>query len=130
MKPEINKTIDEFKIAYSSGKRYFLDWDFDEDGSVRGMNLSGVFFESCFLFLDFRDSNLSNAKFIGCNIKTADFRGSNLSNAIIKNCSVESTMFKGAITENLVFEKNYCFGHTTNETDFDKVFKNSDEHIS
>ncbi len=122
-----NKTLQEFLSAYSKGKRHFLNWNFNEDISVKGMDLTDVCFEKCFLFLDFREAKLINSKFIGCNIKTADFRHSDLTNAMIKNCSVESTMFNGAKTDNLIFEENYCYGNTVNQNDFEEIFKNSDE---
>ncbi|WP_178989675.1 pentapeptide repeat-containing protein [Winogradskyella schleiferi] len=125
-----NRTLEEFLTAYSEGKRHFLNWDFDEELSVSGIDLTDVYFEKCFLFLDFRKTKLTNSKFIGCNIKTADFRDSDLTNAIIKNCSVESTMFKGAKTENLIFEENYCYGNTVNKKDFEKIFKESDENYT
>ncbi|WP_271766678.1 pentapeptide repeat-containing protein [Aquimarina algiphila] len=121
------RTLEEFLSAYSEGKRHFMNWNFDEELSVRGMDLTDVYFENCFLFLDFRESKLMNSKFIRCNIKTADFRFSNLTNAMIKNCSVESTIFEGAKTDTLIFEENYCYGNTVNQNDFEKIFKNSEE---
>jgi hypothetical protein len=125
-----NKTLEEFLSAYSEGKRHFLNWDFDEELSVKGMDLTDVYFEKCFLFLDFRETKLTNSKFIGCNIKTADFRGANLNNGLIKNCAVESTMFKGAEVSNFRFEENYCYGATTKPEDFDELFKDSDEFFT
>lgn len=116
--------------AYKGGQREFDNWDFHEDGSVQGLDLSGIEFSNCFLFLDFRNTNLTNSKFIRCNIKTADFRGANLTNALIKNCSVESTMFKGATVENFRFEENSSYSCTTSQGDFEKLFKDSDEHDS
>ena len=113
--------------SYEKGQRKFDNWDFEEDGSVQGLNLTGIEFQNCFLFLDFRNANLTNSKFISCNIKTADFRGANLKNALIKNCSVESTMFKGAKVEKFRFEENYYYGATTKPGDFDELFKESDE---
>ncbi len=118
------KTIEQLLAAYKAGQRKFDNWDFREDGSTRGMNLTGIEFTNCFLYLDFRDSNLSNSKFIGCNIKTADFRGANLKNALITNCSVESTMFKGANIENFRFEDNYSYGATVGPDDFEELFRN------
>jgi hypothetical protein len=122
-----NRTLEELFSAYLKGKRHFLNWDFDEDLSVKGKDLSDIFFENCFLFLDFRESKLNGAKFIGCNIKTADFRNSDLTNATINNCSVESTMFKGAKTDNLIFKENYCYGNTVGQKEFEELFKDSDE---
>lgn len=113
-----NKTIEEFIIAYKNGQRHFTSWDFDEDGSIQGLNLNGVIFEDCFLFLDFRNSNLTNSKFIRCNMKTADFSGANLENAEIKNCSVEATIFKGANVKNVQFENNGYYGITLEQEDF------------
>ena len=127
MKNRKNKTIEELLNAFFAGQRHFQNWDFDEDGTIKGINLSGIIFEECFLFLDFRDSNLTNTKFIKCNIKTADFRGSDLTHALIKNCSVESTTFKGAKTDNLIFKENYCYGNVVNQKDFDEIFKDSNE---
>jgi uncharacterized protein YjbI with pentapeptide repeats len=40
-------------------------------------------FNGCFLFLDFKKSNLTISKFISCNIKTADFRDANLKQTIV-----------------------------------------------
>ncbi|MFY0675606.1 MAG: pentapeptide repeat-containing protein [Bacteroidia bacterium] len=122
-----NRTLEELFDAYSKGQRHFLNWDFDEDLSVKGKDLSDIFFENCFLFLDFREAKLNRAKFLSCNIKTADFRDSDLTNATIKNCSVEATMFKGAKTQNLTFQENYCYGNTVGQKDFAELFKNSDE---
>ena len=122
-----NRTLEELFSAYSEGKRHFLNWDFDEDLSVKGIDLSDIFFENCFLFFDFRESKLKGAKFIGCNIKTADFRNSDLTNATIKNCYVESTMFKGAKTDNLTFKENYCYGTTVGQKDFVELFRDTDE---
>lgn len=122
------RTVNEFLLAYKNGQRVFEDWDFnDADISVEGEDLSDAVFKYCFLFLNLRKCNLSGAQFISCNIKTADFRDANLTNAVIKDCSVESTMFKGALTEGLTFEENYCFGHTVGQSDFEELFKYSDE---
>ena len=122
------KSIEELISAYDRGQRKFDNWDFEEDGSVQGLDLRGIEFWNCFLFLDFRNAILTNSKFISCNIKTADFRGANLKNGLIKNCSMESTLFKGAKVENFRFEENYCFGATTRLEDFDELFKESDEN--
>ena len=118
-----SRTIEEFIAAYKNGQRHFVDWDFDEGGSLQGMNLREVCFESCFLFLDFSNAVLTNSAFVQCNIKTADFSGANLKDATIKNCSVESTLFTGANTENLTFEDNYFYGATISQDDFERIFK-------
>ena len=122
-----NNTIDKFLSSYLAGKRHFRNWDFDEGLSFKGMDLSHVTFESCFLYLDFRETKLINSKFIGCNMKTADFRSADLTNATIKNCLVESAMFKGAKTNNLIFEENFHYGNIINQKDFEEVVKYFDE---
>ena len=120
-----NRTLEELFNAYSEGKRHFLNWNFDEDLSVNGRDLTDIFFEDCILFLDFKNAILKGAKFLGCNIKTADFRNSDLSNATIKNCSVESTIFTGAKIDNLTFQENYYYGNTIHQKDFEIIYKDS-----
>jgi len=117
--------IETFLTAYAQGKRHFCDLDFEAKGSAQGLDLSGVIFENCFLFLDFRGAKLTQAQFIKCNIKTADFTGADLTHAVIKNCAVESTNFKGAKTDHLVFEENYYYGQIMNQSDFEEIFKNA-----
>lgn len=127
-KPEF-RTIPELLEAYSKGQRKFTDWDFQEDGSVAGMDLSGIEFDQCFLFLDFRGANLTGSKFTNCNIKTADFRDANMTNALVKNCAVESVMFAGAIIENFRFEENYCYGAIATQEDFYEFIKDYGEDL-
>lgn len=119
-------TIEDLQKAYAEGKREFENWDFEEDGSAEGLDLSGIEFKHCFLFLDFKNANLANAKFISCNLKTADFSGANLENALIKNCLVESTRFEGAKLDNFQFEENYYFGATVGQKDFEAFFRDTD----
>lgn len=123
----MDKTLQEFYEAFDKGQRQFEHWDFSEDDSVAGKDLTGVEFKNCFLFLDFKNTNLTYSKFVRCNIKTADFRGANLTNGFMKNCLVEATMFKGAKVENFQFEENYNFGAIVGPNDFDAFFKDADE---
>jgi len=116
-------TIEDLQKAYAQGRREFENWDFEEDGSAQGLDLNGIEFRNCFLFLDFKNANLANAKFISCNLKTADFSGANLENARINNCLVESTLFEGAKLNNFQFEENYYFGVTVGQKDFEAFFK-------
>ena len=120
------KTIKELLTTYKNGQRELDGWDFEENGSDQGSNLSGIIFKNCF-FLNIINSNLSDTEFISCNIKTADFRGANLINCLIKNCSLESTMFKNAKVENFRFEENYCYGGTTGLNDFEGLFLKTGE---
>jgi uncharacterized protein YjbI with pentapeptide repeats len=122
------KTIQHFLDAYKNGQRSFINLELDEEiGGVSGELLHDCIFEHCFLFLDFRNADLTNSKFLSCNIKTADFRNAILSNTLFKNCSVESIMFKGAKVDYLIFEENYCYGSIVGQKDFEEHFKNSDE---
>ncbi|OJJ15349.1 hypothetical protein BKI52_38700 [marine bacterium AO1-C] len=115
--PEI-KSVETLLIAYKNGQRHFKNWDFGEDESVAGIDLSGAIFESCFMFLDFNNANLSNVQFLSCNIKTADFSGANLTNATIKDCCVEGTIYTDAITDNIIFENNGYYGINLIQKDF------------
>lgn len=121
------KSIKELLSAYARGQRKFDNWDFHENISAQGIDLTGAVFKNCFLFTDFRNTNLTRVQFINCNLKTANFKGANLESALIKNCSVESTIFTGAKTQNFRFENNYCYGAIVDLKDFDEVFKNEPE---
>jgi uncharacterized protein YjbI with pentapeptide repeats len=122
------KTIQDFLAAYKNGQRLFINLDLEEEqGGVSGEVLQDCIFENCFLFLDFRNADLTNSDFLSCNIKTADFRNAILTNTLFKNCSVESIMFKGAKVDKLIFEENYCYGSTVGQKDFEEHFKESDE---
>jgi|GEM_PF-2047588 len=124
----MNRTINEFLNAYRNGQRQFENWDFNQNQSVAEHDLSDVEFINCILPLDFRNTKLTNSKFVSCNIKTADFRGADLTNGLIKHCAIEATMFKEALTANFRFIENYCYGSTTKPGDFEEIFKNSDDH--
>jgi hypothetical protein len=79
--------------------------------------------------LDFRNSNLTNAKFIGCNIKEIDLRHANLTNAFMTNCLVESALFKGAIVNDFKFLDNYYYGLTIGQKEFNDKIIHSDAFI-
>ena len=119
----------EFFEAFKKGQKKFNSLDFEDLDGFSNKDFSGIEFEGCFLNLDFRNSNLSNSKFIGCNIKCADFRQTNLTNALIKNCCVESAMFKGAKTNGVQFIDNYFCGSTIEQNDFEKYFMHIDAYI-
>lgn len=119
------KTIENLLDAIDAGQRHFVGWDFEEDDCLQGLDLKGITFERCFLFLDFSNANLSGSKFIDCNIKTADFSGADLTNALIRNCSVECTLFKGANIEGMIFENNGYYGFNLGQSDLLKLI--SDE---
>jgi len=114
----------EFFEAFEQGHRKFDNLDFEDFGGFSEKDFSGVEFENCFLNLDFRNSNLSNSKFITCNVKCADFRQANLTNALMKNCSVESAMFKGAKIDGFQFIENYFCGSIIEQGAFEKYFLN------
>ena len=112
----------EFFEAFEKGQRKFDNLDLEDLEGFSDKDFSGVEFENCFLNLDFRNSNLSNSKFIGCNVKCADFRQTDLTNALMENCSVESAMFKGAKTDGFQFIENYFCGNASEQEDFEKYF--------
>jgi len=120
-------TVDDFFKAYKDGQRFFRDLDFENANGFSDNNFSDAIFEDCFLYLDFRNSNLTNAQFIGCNIKEIDLRKANLTNALMKNCLVESAMFKDAIVNNFKFIDNYFYGLTVGQSEFDETFINQGE---
>ncbi len=119
-------THSAFFEAFGKGQRKFDNLDFEYLEGFSNKDFSDVEFENCFLFLDFRNSNLSNAKFISCNIKEIDLRNTNLTNALIKNCLVESAMFKGAKTDGFRFIDNYYFGVTVGQEEFERDFIHSE----
>lgn len=112
-------TAAQFFAAFDAGVRHFRSLDFEYEEGFSGKNFSGVIFESCYLYLDFRNSNLSGAQFRNCNIKEIDLRGADLSHAFMTHCLVESAMFKGAKTNGFRFTENYYYGFVLNQADFD-----------
>ncbi len=122
-------TVSQFFAAFDAGQRHFTALDFEYEEGFSGKDFSGVIFENCFLYLDFRNSNLYDAQFIGCNIKEIDLRGANLTGAFMTRCLVESAMFRGACTAGFRFVENYCYGVVLNQTDFDeKLAYSGEEH--
>jgi len=119
----------EFFEAYKNGQRQFSDLDFEYLEGFSNKDFSDIVFEGCFLYLDFRNSDLTNAKFIGCNIKEIDLRQANLTNALMTNCLVESAMFNGATVTGFKFIDNYYFGLTLGQKDFDDKIIHSDAYI-
>lgn len=107
-----------FLKAYSDGQRYFKDLDFEDIEGFSNKDFSNIIFESCFLYGDFSYSNLTNAKFISCNIKVIDLSYSNLTNAFMTECLVEGTLFTGAIIDGFTFTENYCYGATLGQKEF------------
>lgn len=103
---QLSKT--EFLRQVQSGKVIFEEVDL-ENMDLRNQKLSGITFKNCFISADFRDSDLTNTKFIKSNIKTSDFRNANLTNALMENVSFEATRFKGAKTNGFIFNDNYCY---------------------
>ena len=101
--------------------RKFENWNFEEDGSVNGMNLKGVQFINCFLFLNFKNCDLEGASFVGCNMKTADFSGANLTRVFFKNCLIESLNLEGAKMDNIRAIENFAYGAKLNQRDFEAI---------
>jgi hypothetical protein len=119
----------DFFEAYKKGQRHFLDLGFEYLDGFSNKDFSDIIFEGCFLYLDFRNSNLTNSKFIGCNIKEIDLRNSNLTNALMTNCLVECAMFKGATVDGFKFLENYYYGLTLGQEEFNDKIVHSDAYI-
>jgi len=117
----------EFYKAYEDGERYFTSLDFEYLDGFTNKDFSNIIFENCFLYLDFRGSDLTNAQFLNCNIKEIDLRNTNLTGALIKNCLTESAMFKDAIVRDFKFIDNYYYGLTIGQKEFDEMLRNQGE---
>jgi len=114
----------EFFEAYRNGQRHFKGTEFGEGEDLSATDLSNIFFENCFLFVDLRGCNLSNARFLSCNAKEIDLRNSNFTNAFMTNCLVESALFEGAAVEGFKFVDNYYHGLTIGQKEFENsVYK-------
>lgn len=98
---------------------YNFGWGINND-------FSDAVFEGCFLYLDFSNSNLTNAQFISCNIKEIDLRKANLTNAFMTDCLVESAMFKDSIVDNFRFVGNHYYGIIVGQKEFDEKFIHHD----
>jgi uncharacterized protein YjbI with pentapeptide repeats len=116
-------TVQQFLEAYRSGQRYFSDLDFEYEEGLSKCNFRDAVFENCFLFVDFSNSDFTNAKFISCNLKEIDLHGANLTNAVMTKCLVECAVFQGAIVDNFAFTENYYYGLTLGQDDFEKLLE-------
>jgi len=116
-------TVQEFIDSYKKGHRYFSNLDFEYEEGLSNCNFQDAVFENCYLYVDFSNSNFTNAKFISCNLKEIDLRGANLTNAVMTKCLVESAMFQGAIVDNFIFTENYYYGLTLSQNDFAKLLE-------
>jgi uncharacterized protein YjbI with pentapeptide repeats len=123
-------TVPEFFEAIRNGQKHFVNLDFEDEKGFAGKDFSGVTFESCFLYVDFRNCNLTNAKFISCNLKEIDLRHTNLTNASMNKCLVESAMFSGANLTNFEFKENYFFGHTLYQDDLKELIKGEEKRMT
>jgi len=110
-----------FLKAYNDGQRYFKDLDFEYIEGFSNKDFSGIVFEHCFLYVDFSHSNLTNAKFIQCNIKEIDLSHCNLTNALMTKCLVESALFTDAIIDGFTFIENYSYGITIGQKKFNEI---------
>jgi hypothetical protein len=119
----------KFFQAYQNGQRHFLDLDFEFLDGFSNKDFSDIVFENCFLNVDFRNSNLTNAKFIGCHTKEIDLRNANLINALMTNCLVECALFKGATVDGFKFLDNYYYGLTVGQEEFNDKIIHSDAYI-
>ncbi|HYV92016.1 MAG TPA: pentapeptide repeat-containing protein [Chitinophagales bacterium] len=122
IEPSHIKTIEQFLEYYKAGQRLFTDLEFENGESFSGVDLSGTTFRNCCFCADFTTTNLTDCKFLDCNIKTSDFSHANLTRAQITGCAVESTEYKGAIITDLIFENNSAYGNTLGLIDFKRIW--------
>ena len=111
---------------YRQGLRYFENLDMENE-SFEGQNLEDIVFEDCSLYINFRKTNLKNAKFLNGGIKTCDFREAILTNARFENVCIESAKFARAKTDGIYFDNNSCFGQYVSQADFDSWIKDCEE---
>lgn len=95
---------------YNEGHRYFLNLDFDKGEKLTRQTLADTTFENCCFSIDFSQTDLTNARFVDCNLKCCDFSSCNLTNTIFENCSLEGAEFKDAKIELTSLNNCYCFG--------------------
>lgn len=107
---------EEFLAAYEKGERHFIYSDLD-DSSFQNKNLKNVIFEACCLLCDFTGADLTNSRFLNCNLKAANFSNANLNNATIKKCHVEAIDLGNTNIENVKFENNYYMGIVLDQSD-------------
>jgi uncharacterized protein YjbI with pentapeptide repeats len=116
------QTIEQFLEAYKNGQRTFTDLEFEHGESFHAQDLSNITFNHCWFYADFTQANLTNTKFLDCNIKCSNFREANLTTATITGCPVDGTAFKNAIIKDFIFENNYCQGSVVGQKDFLEIF--------
>lgn len=95
---------------YNEGHRYFLNLDFDKGEKLIRQTLVNTIFENCCFSIDFSQTDLTNSRFINCNLKCCNFSSCDLTNTIFENCSLEGVEFKGAKIELTSLNNCYYFG--------------------
>jgi uncharacterized protein YjbI with pentapeptide repeats len=114
--------VNQFMDNYNQGQRLFIGLEFENGESFNGLDISGTTFKNCWFCADFSNTNLTDCKFIECNIKTSDFSNANLTRALITRCPSEATEFHGANITDFRFEENYYYGLTLHLKDFKRLF--------
>jgi uncharacterized protein YjbI with pentapeptide repeats len=122
-------TVSDFLQSYKDGNRYFSKLDFECEDGFANQDFTGIVFENYFLWVDFRNSNLTNAQFIQCNIKEIDLEGANLTNATMTKCLIESAGFANAIVDGFKFFENHSFGATLEQEDFEKLLRQQENRL-
>lgn len=72
--------------------------------------LVDITFENCCFSIDFSQTDLTNARFVNCNLKCCNFSNCDLTNTIFENCSLEGAEFKGAKIELTSLNNCYYLG--------------------
>jgi uncharacterized protein YjbI with pentapeptide repeats len=116
------QTIIQFIECYKRGQRLLTNLEFENGVSFSRLNISGTTFKNCWFCADFRYANLTDCKFMDCNLKTSDFSYSNLTRAQITGCSIESTEFKEANITDLIFENNFAYSSIMGLNEFKQIY--------
>lgn len=95
---------------YKAGARCFTGLQIENGEKMVDEVLVDAIFKDCYFSIDFSHSDLTNVKFIGCNLKCSDFSGCNLTNVIFEDCLLEGVEFKSALVKNASFNHCYSFG--------------------
>ncbi|AFD08587.1 pentapeptide repeat-containing protein [Solitalea canadensis] len=88
---------------YKKGHRYFINLSFEGFSKMTGQILVASIFDNCNISVDCSHTDLTNVKFINCNLKKCDFTHCDLTNATFENCSFENVVFKNADLDGTTF---------------------------
>lgn len=94
----------------------------DFDSALECYNLEGVIFHNCFVNFNFKNCNLDNSVFIGCNLKTISMLDCSMNNCCIDQCSIESLEIRSESIKNVIFGPNWAYGNHFDSMDCQKMY--------